>query len=335
MQEIELRKKFENKRLKLKIFGKWIKKNIYKELIKGCKTENALKKILQIPLSIRVKETSSFIEKALYRNKKYKNPLLEITDQIGIRFVVLLVDDISRIENIIKNMVKLNCEKCKDFEQEKIDNPDHFTYQSVHYIARPKEKIKINGNIFDDKLSFEIQIRTILQHAYAEMSHVSDYKPSISLSENDKKRIKRLLAKGSALVEITDDTFEDIQKMLTENCKHIDELLEKSTEIYKNITGEEANTNTKLGHIISNAYIDLLKDFKISDIQDWAEKNYYIGKAIKEKRTESILYQDSVSILLCLLISKSRITVPKLWPEDLSYLEDFYKTIGYSTQDLF
>ena len=123
--------------------------------------------------------------------------------------------------------------------------------------------------------------------------------------------------------------------MITKNYKHIDKLLKKSTEIYKNITGEEANTNTKLGHIISNAYIDLLKDFKTSDLQNWADKNYYIDKAIKEKRTESILYQDSVSILLCLLISKNRITVPKLWPEDLSYLEDFYKTIGYSTQGLF
>ena len=123
--------------------------------------------------------------------------------------------------------------------------------------------------------------------------------------------------------------------MITKNYKHIDKLLKESTEIYKNITGEEANTNTKLGRIISNAYIDLLKDFKTSDLQYWADKNYYIGKAIKEKRTKSILYQDSVSILLCLLISKNRITVPKLWPEDLSYLEDFYKTIGYSTQGLF
>jgi ppGpp synthetase/RelA/SpoT-type nucleotidyltranferase len=335
MQEIELRKKFEKKRLKLKIFGKWVKENICKELIKEFKTENAVKKFLQISPSVRIKETDSFIEKALYKNKKYKNPLLEITDQVGIRFVVLLVDDISRIENIIKNMVELNCEKCKDFEQEKIDNPDHFTYQSVHYIVRPKEKIKINGNIFDDKFSSEIQIRTILQHAYAEMSHASDYKPSINLPENDKKRIKRLLAKGSALVEITDDTFKDIQKMLTESYRHIDKLLKESTKIYKNITGEEANTNTKLGYIISNAYIDLLKDFKISDLQNWVDKHSSIGKAIKEKRTESILYQDSVSILLCLLISKNRITVPKLWPEDLTYLEDFYKTIGYSTQGLF
>lgn len=335
MQEIELRKTFDKKRLKLKIFGKWVKENICKELIKEFKTENAVKKFLQISPLVRVKETNSFIEKALYKNKKYENPLLEITDQVGIRFVVLLVDDINRIENIIKNMVELNCEKSKDFEQEKMDNPDHFTYQSIHYILRLKEKIKINGNIFDDKFSLEIQIRTILQHAYAEMSHVSDYKPSVNLPENDKKRIKRLLAKGSALVEITDDTFKDIQKMLTESYRHIDKLLEGSAIIYKNITGEEANTHTKLGHIISNAYIDLLKDFEISDLQNWVYKNPSIGNTIKAKRTKSILYQDSVSILLCLLISRHRIKVPKLWPEDLTYLEDFYKTIGYSTQGLF
>lgn len=334
IKELELSKAYNERSGMLKEFGEFVKKEICNALDQKYFLENASDKLLQIPPLVRVKETDSFIEKALYRKKNYNDPLLDITDQVGVRFVTLLLEYVRNIGKIIENMVEFKCEKCRDFEQEKLNNPDHFTYQSDHYVIRLKNKININGNIVDDSVSCEVQIRTILQHAYAEMSHMSDYKPAIPLEEDKSKNIKRLLAKGSALVEITDDAFGEIQKMLIDCYNHIDDLLQESAKIYKSFIGEEANNNTKLGIKIADAYRDLLKDVNKEKLQYWLENNRFFIEVIKNKRKESLLYKDSIIIILGWLAFHYQIKVPKLWPEDSAYLEDFYTTIGISTQGL-
>ena len=169
------------------------------------------------------------------------------------------------------------------------------------------------------------------------MAHVSDYKPHFLLPENEQKYIKRLLAKGSALIEITDDAFKDIQTMLTQYYDNIDKLLNDSAKIYKSITGEDAVVNTQLSKRIVNAYLDLLqKDTANSDkLNDWVSKNYFLGEMLKKKRNESVFYKDSIVVLLGWLVSNNRIAVPKRWPEDINYLEDFYNAIGISTAGLF
>jgi ppGpp synthetase/RelA/SpoT-type nucleotidyltranferase len=335
--EILLRTDFETKRPMLKALGEWVKENIC-NAISEQKGSHVVDKFLQIPPSIRVKNIDSFIEKALIRKAdKYNDPLNEITDQVGVRFVVLLLDDVNFIGNIIKDMVKCSYEKCRDFEQEKLADPDHFAYQSDHYVIKTKEKFNFNGVTIDIGVPCEIQIRTILQHAYAEMAHVSDYKPHFLLPENEQKYIKRLLAKGSALIEITDDAFKDIQTMLTQYYDNIDKLLNDSAKIYKSITGEDAVVNTQLSKRIVNAYLDLLqKDTANSDkLNDWVSKNYFLGEMLKKKRNESVFYKDSIVVLLGWLVSNNRIAVPKRWPEDINYLEDFYNAIGISTAGLF
>lgn len=336
--ETVLRAEFEKKRSMLMALGEWVRESIYGELIKKMGQKSSVGKFLQISPTIRVKETDSFIEKALIRKSdKYKDPLSEITDQVGVRFVVLLLDDVDFIGKIVKNMVNCDYEKCRDFEQEKLDNPDHFAYQSDHYIVKIKERFNFNDVAIDSNTTCEIQIRTMLQHAYAEMSHVSDYKPSILLPENEQKHIKRLLAKGSALIEITDDAFKDIKTMLTQYYDNIDKLLNDSAKIYKSITGEDAAFNTQLSNRIVNAYLDLLQKNKANSdkLQDWVYKNSFFGEMLKEKRNKSVFYKDSIVIILAWLISNNRIAVPKMWPEDMNYLEDFYNDIGISTDGLF
>ena len=56
---------------------------------------------------------------------------------------------------------------------------------------------------------------------------------------------------------------------------------------------------------------------------------------LKKKRNESGFYKDSIVVLLGWLVYNNRITVPKRWPEDLNYLEDFYINIGISTAGIF
>lgn len=333
MNEAELRLAFESRRSALHALGDLVTETIQAELKRQLGSEGALVKFLQIPPKPRVKETDSFLEKALVRKQK-NDPLNEITDQVGVRFVVLLLEDISRIGKIVEHGT-WSWQKDRDHESERLANPDYFAYQSDHYVVKTKTSVTHQGTTIPLGLACEIQIRTILQHAYAEMAHSSDYKPSIRLPDEDTKRVKRSLAKGSALIETTDDVFKEIKDRLREYNESTDALLAKASELYKNITGEITSPATTLGMLITDKYRVQLKRVTPESLSEWIDARPWFGDALKKKRDESVFYRDSVVILLGKLVTDNETTVPKLWPIDSSYLEDFYSALGISTNGIF
>src|SRR6185369_738644 len=56
---------------------------------------------IKLPITPRLKTGGSFITKAFYNSKRripYKNPYDEITDKVGVRLVVLLPTQISKVQ---------------------------------------------------------------------------------------------------------------------------------------------------------------------------------------------------------------------------------------------
>lgn len=333
MNEADLSVSFESRKSALAALGGWVTEVIVTELEKQLGSKNSVEKFLQIPPKPRVKETDSFLEKALVRKPK-ADPLLEITDQVGVRFVVLLLEDINSIGTIIQSDRWL-WQKDRDHEEERLAKPDYFAYQSDHYVIRTKETFEFHGVVIPAQTPCEIQVRTILQHAYAEMAHNSDYKPTIRLPEEDQKHVKRSLAKGSALIETTDDVFKEIKSRLREYNESVDALLIRSSEIYKAITGEATSPSTALGGLVADTYRGLLKKLTPDQLNTWANERPWLGNKLVQKRAESVFYRDSVVILLGLLVTENEMTVPKQWPVDSGYLEDFYTMLGISTNGLF
>jgi putative GTP pyrophosphokinase len=333
MSESELQSAFEARRPALDALGRWVTLIITEALEQQLGSKSAVTKFLQIPPKPRVKETDSFLEKALVRKRK-SNPLSEITDQVGIRFVVLLLDDIDCIGKIVESGPWL-AQKDRDFQQERLEKADYFAYQSDHFVIRTRSALMFDGISIPADLPCEIQIRTILQHAYAEMAHSSSYKPPVKLPEEDQKHINRSLAKGSALIETTDDVFGDIKRRLREYNESVSVLLIRSSEIYREITGEAANPNTTLGELIAEKYRGLLKEVTPEKLKAWADARPWLKMSLLKKRGESVFYRDSVVILLGLLVTENETTIPRHWPVDSAYLEDFYNTLGISTNGLF
>ena len=62
-----------------------------------------LELFLKLPVVPRVKDQDSILHKAFYRGKNYENPFEEIEDKVGLRFVVLLSEDIRIIESAVKD----------------------------------------------------------------------------------------------------------------------------------------------------------------------------------------------------------------------------------------
>lgn len=333
MNEAELQSAFEARRPALDALGRWVTHTIIEALEGQLGSKNALTKFLQIPPKPRVKETDSFLEKALVRKRK-SDPLSEITDQVGVRFVVLLLEDIDRIGKIVETGPWL-AQKDRDFQQERLEKADYFAYQSDHFVIRTRSEVTFDGTVIPAGVPCEIQIRTILQHAYAEMAHSSSYKPPVKLPEEDQKHINRSLAKGSALIETTDDVFRDIKKRLRDYNESVTALLVRSSEIYRAITDEPANPNTALGEIIAEEYRGMLKDVTPDKLTSWADERPWLKESLLKKRASSVFYRDSVVILLGLLVTENETAVPKRWPVDSDYLEDFYTTLGISTNGLF
>lgn len=333
MNELELQTAFESRRPALDALGQWVTQTIVDAIEEQLGSKAAAIKFLQIPPKPRVKETDSFLEKALVRKRK-SDPLNEITDQVGVRFVVLLLEDIDRIGKIVESG-PWHAQKDRDFQQERLEKADYFAYQSDHFVIRTNSEVNFGGTTIPTGLPCEIQIRTILQHAYAEMAHNSSYKPPIKLPENDQKHINRSLAKGSALIEMTDDVFGEIKKRLRDYNESVTALLSRSNELYLSITGEAANPKTTLGESIAEEYRDLLKDITPEDLNSWTQARPWLRDSILKKRRSSVFFRDSIIILLGLLITKNEMTIPRRWPIDSDYLEELYSMLGHSTNGLF
>lgn len=333
MNEAELQSAFEARRPALDALGHWVTHTIIEALEGQLGSKSAVTKFLQIPPKPRVKETDSFLEKALVRKPK-SDPLSEITDQVGVRFVVLLLEDIDRIGKIVETGPWL-AQKDRDFQQERLEKADYFAYQSDHFVIRTRSEFTFDGTVIPAGVPCEIQIRTILQHAYAEMAHSSSYKPPVKLPEKDQKHINRSLAKGSALIETTDDVFGEIKKRLRVYNESVTALLVRSSEIYRALTGEVTNPNTALGELIAEEYRGMLKDVTPDKLNSWADERPWLKESLLKKRASSVFYRDSVVILLGLLVTENETAVPNLWPVDSNYLEDFYSTLGISTNGLF
>ena len=92
-------------------------------------------------------------------------------------------------------------------------DPDRFGYLSIHYVVKISEERKdlTEYKRFEDCL-FEIQIRSILQHSWAEIEHDLGYKTEEEIPRDTRRQFSRL----AGLLEIADDEFLDIRIDLTE-----------------------------------------------------------------------------------------------------------------------
>jgi putative GTP pyrophosphokinase len=138
-------------------------------------------------IAVRAKSVERFIEKAsktVAGRPKYGNPLKEIQDQIGARIVTYYTSDVDRIAACVDMYFR-------HIESKEIvpDSESEFGYIGRHYI------MLLPADILDDKLRaqapsfFELQIKTLFQHAWAEANHDLGYKPERELTPDDKRRL--------------------------------------------------------------------------------------------------------------------------------------------------
>ncbi|MBL7058778.1 hypothetical protein ISS03_05640 [Patescibacteria group bacterium] len=208
----------ENTNIKVIINGKGIYKDeleeIYKEKQKhfttlAINTSEFLKKHLDTKdisfsdINFRVKSFESFWGKII-RKQYYNEPFDGIDDICGLRIIYYYPSDCPRIIKLIKDELEIveiiNKNQELEFNQ--------FGYRSNHFVIKPPNKINQDPLLFGlDNLKAEIQIRTILMHAWAEIEHKLAYKSKDQIPD----RLRRKFSQLSALFEIADERFEEIR----------------------------------------------------------------------------------------------------------------------------
>ena len=117
----------------------------------------------------RVKTKESLTEKLNRPQSKYEK-LDDITDICGIRIITFFADEVDIAASIISNEFDIDIDNSVD--KRSLLDPDRFGYLSLHYIAKlsPARLQLTEYSRFSD-CKIEIQIRSILQHTWAEIQH--------------------------------------------------------------------------------------------------------------------------------------------------------------------
>lgn len=127
----------------------------------------------------------------------------KIKDLLGLRFIVSFLEDVERVVDIIKEYLDVvNIER----KSEALSFRE-FAYDSVHLEILLKDK-NLQFPDFCSK-SCEIQIRTILQEAWAEIEHELIYKSDIEFP--DSQTIRKKLAALNANLVLSDMIFQEIK----------------------------------------------------------------------------------------------------------------------------
>lgn len=143
------------------------------------------KEIPHHSITSRAKDVKSFADKISREGKAYK-AVSEVTDLAGIRIICYLSDDVDVIAKVIRDEFTVVEERSVD--KRKTLDPDRFGYISLHYVAKlPDERVNWTEYQSYRDLLCEIQIRTILQHAWAEIEHDLGYKSSIGIPQRERK----------------------------------------------------------------------------------------------------------------------------------------------------
>jgi putative GTP pyrophosphokinase len=139
----------------------------------------------------RAKDVESFLQKASRPEKNYKDPLKDITDLAGVRVIAYHIDDLIRIGALIRQEFIVDDEQSSD--RGAILKPNEFGYRSHHFVVKLTDR---RSNLSEWKpladLVAEIQARTVLQHAWAAISHGAQYKSRADLPPALSRRMFRV-----------------------------------------------------------------------------------------------------------------------------------------------
>jgi ppGpp synthetase/RelA/SpoT-type nucleotidyltranferase len=158
----------------------------------------------------RIKAPESFEQKAGSPDPEdptrlhYRYPTDDISDQLALRVIAFLPAQVEAVEQAIADDDAL---LVREVRNKGVDHTDSraFGYQSVHVLVSPTPRLGAPQPPKDYRVPrVEIQLRTQLQHVWAELEHASRYKGAAG------SRVSRKFDRAAALIEMVDELLQEI-----------------------------------------------------------------------------------------------------------------------------
>lgn len=223
----------------------------------------------------RIKSFASYYKKY----KKYlsihgkKSVIPPINDFMGIRIICPFKEDVEKAKKIIG----------KNFNIEEVERKGHtsylegrdtfreFGYESTHLLIRiPQDIIQLHGE--PGSYIAEIQIRTIMQDAWAEIEHELFYKTETTPLFD---KMQRKLAAVSASFFLADSIFDEIRKYQRKLVRQLDKRrgtffkkIEESTDgiLFSGETPDETNAGPQTAVDQDDSDISSIDDASIDTL---------------------------------------------------------------------
>ena len=176
--------------------------------------------IRPMQIAHRIKTRDSVAEKLERKSEKYPSVNV-MNDLIGFRIICYFTEQVDQMAALVEKV--LDVDPVLSTDKRKTMAPTAFGYLSLHYICRlPK------GEGYPEKLTeytFEIQFRTVLQHAWAEIEHDLGYKTEFGIPLDVRREFSRI----AGLLEIADESFMVIKSRIKDYVENVRTAIEEDT----------------------------------------------------------------------------------------------------------
>ena len=170
-------------------------------------------------VTVRLKSPASLVQKLARPDRSYRS-LWDLTDLVGLRVITYFEDSVDRVGQLVEARLPVVFEHSVD----KRTRRDHgaFGYRSLHYVCRLGDDA---GGV-SPLACCEVQVRTVLEHAWAEIEHDLGYKAHDALPSAGQRRLSRL----AGLLELADQEFVAIRRELESYATSLPQRIEAAAE---------------------------------------------------------------------------------------------------------
>jgi ppGpp synthetase/RelA/SpoT-type nucleotidyltranferase len=171
-----------------------------------------------------VKTRESLHEKLRRPANKY-HVLNDVTDVAGVRIICYFAADVDRIGSLVES--EFHVDQANSVDKRALLDPDRFGYLSLHHIVRfTDDRAKLREYRRFAGLPLEIQTRSILQHAWAEIEHDLGYKTTLAVPDILRRRFARI----AGLLELADQEFGEVRVARAAYRRALPERLAKAPD---------------------------------------------------------------------------------------------------------
>jgi len=226
----------------------------------------------------------------------------------------------------LSGFVGTRTRKARDYEKEQKENTDSFVYAAVHYVVRPDAELDHDGVRIPAGTPCEVQIKTLLQHAYSELTHDTIYKPQIQATP----KMQRNAAKAMALLEATNDYFEKVSADVNEALAAVRSMTSRLTVIYRGATGIDPRPTVLEGMLLSAFEVSAGEGYEAEIGRLLAERPFIVDQIRTRVASGNPIFTQPAVLLAYLAISRSYRAAVGAWPLTEEEIEPLLNDFGES-----